>query len=243
MSEPPPIFDIVIAGAGVSGLALAAAVKNAIGGGVSIALVDPAPPPAARRAAAAHGCDRRRAAPPARAHRRLAGDRTERASDPHDGRSWTGQERDAVRPHPPQFRSQKRRSARPYGVQRRCRPARLAALCDRLEVQRLKASVVHWSPGKRVAELGLSDGRSLRARLGVAADGARSKLGALAGHRDRRLGLRSDRHRRHHRPRARSRRPRRAAFPARRPVRDPAASGPPVEHRLERAARRRPRAP
>ncbi len=47
MSEPAPIFDLVIAGAGASGLALAAAVKQAMSGGVSIALVDPAPPPAA----------------------------------------------------------------------------------------------------------------------------------------------------------------------------------------------------
>ena len=56
----------------------------------------------------------------------------------------------------------------------------LAALCDRLGVQRVAASVAHWAPGKRVAELGLSDGRALRARLAVAADGARSKLSRLA---------------------------------------------------------------
>src|SRR5271155_1746809 len=43
VSEPVPIFDLVIAGAGVSGLALAAAVKQAMGSGASIALVDPAP--------------------------------------------------------------------------------------------------------------------------------------------------------------------------------------------------------
>ena len=56
----------------------------------------------------------------------------------------------------------------------------LAALCDRLGVQRVTASVAHWAPGKRVAELGLSNGASLRARLAVAADGARSKLSRLA---------------------------------------------------------------
>ena len=57
----------------------------------------------------------------------------------------------------------------------------LAALCGRLGVQRFTASVARWSAGKRVAAIGLSDGGSLRARLAVAADGARSKLAALAG--------------------------------------------------------------
>ena len=56
----------------------------------------------------------------------------------------------------------------------------LAALCDRLGVQRFAAAVAHWSPGKRVAGLGLANGGALRARLAVAADGARSKLRALA---------------------------------------------------------------
>jgi 2-octaprenyl-6-methoxyphenol hydroxylase len=56
----------------------------------------------------------------------------------------------------------------------------LSATCDRLGVERFVASVAAWTPDKRVAELGLSDGRTLRARLGVAADGARSKLARLA---------------------------------------------------------------
>jgi len=58
--------------------------------------------------------------------------------------------------------------------------AALSALCDRLGVQRVAAPVARWRPGRRVAELGLADGQSLRARLAVAADGARSKLRALA---------------------------------------------------------------
>ena len=58
----------------------------------------------------------------------------------------------------------------------------LAALCDRVEVQRLRASVVALvSRASASRRLGLTDGRSLRARLAVAADGARSKLVALAG--------------------------------------------------------------
>jgi len=56
----------------------------------------------------------------------------------------------------------------------------LAALSDRLGVRRVTASVAQWAPGRHVAELGLSNGASLRARLAVAADGARSKLSRLA---------------------------------------------------------------
>ena len=47
MAEPAPIFDVVIAGGGASGLALAAAIKQAMGQGASVAVVDPAPPAAA----------------------------------------------------------------------------------------------------------------------------------------------------------------------------------------------------
>ncbi len=47
MAEPAPIFDVVIAGGGASGLALAAAIKQAMGEGASVAVVDPAAPAAA----------------------------------------------------------------------------------------------------------------------------------------------------------------------------------------------------
>ena len=56
----------------------------------------------------------------------------------------------------------------------------LSALCGRLGVELVTGSVARWISAKRVAELGLSDGRALRARLVVAADGARSKLCRLA---------------------------------------------------------------
>jgi 2-octaprenyl-6-methoxyphenol hydroxylase len=56
----------------------------------------------------------------------------------------------------------------------------LSALCGRLGVQLVTGSVARWTSGKRAAELGLSNGRALRARLVVAADGARSKLCRLA---------------------------------------------------------------
>ena len=224
MAEPAPIFDVVIAGAGASGLALAAAVKQALGSGVSIAVVDPAPSAGSRAAAAAaHGRDRRGAAAAPRAHRRLGGDRAEGASHPLRWRSWTG--RCATRCGCRISISTPKATGRSPTWRSTTMSSRaLSALCDRLGVARVAASVARWAPGKRVAELGLSDGRVLRARLAVAADGARSKLRALADIPTYRLGLRPVRHRRDHRARARPRRPRRAAFPARRPVRHPAAA-------------------
>ena len=57
----------------------------------------------------------------------------------------------------------------------------LSALCDRLGVQRVTASVAPLGCRASTSrEIGLSDGRVLRARLAVAADGARSKLRRLA---------------------------------------------------------------
>ena len=74
MAEPAPVFDVVIAGGGASGLALAAAIKQAMGQGASVAVVDPASADRAKRKPFAHGRDRRRAAAPARTCRRLGGD-------------------------------------------------------------------------------------------------------------------------------------------------------------------------
>ena len=46
MTDAVRVFDVAIAGGGVAGLALAAALKRALGEGVSIAVVDPAHAPA-----------------------------------------------------------------------------------------------------------------------------------------------------------------------------------------------------
>ena len=56
----------------------------------------------------------------------------------------------------------------------------LAALCDRLGVERVAASVTHSGPGQARRRARALDGAAMRARLVVAADGARSKLRALA---------------------------------------------------------------
>jgi 2-octaprenyl-6-methoxyphenol hydroxylase len=172
------IFDIVIAGGGASGLTLAAAIKQAQAKGVSIAVVDPAAPPLAsatplRTVAIADG---------PRRLLELVG--AWEAIEPQSQAILSmeimdGEVRDAVRLPHLNFAATDRGPLAHMAFSDDVVGA-LSAVCDRLEVQRVAASVVHWLPGKRVAELGLCDGRVLRARLAVAADGARSKLSRLA---------------------------------------------------------------
>lgn len=178
MAEPASVFDIVIAGGGASGLALAAAVKQATGEGASIAVVDPAP------STAASGAPLRTVAI-AEGPRRLlehvgAWEAIEPRAQPILSMAiMDGDVSDAVRLPHLNFATKDRGPLAHMAFNDDVVGA-LSALCDRLGVQRVMGSVVHWAPGKCTAELGLSDGRALRARLVVAADGARSKLRTLA---------------------------------------------------------------
>ena len=178
MAEPASVFDIVIAGGGASGLALAAAVKQAMGEGASIAVVDPAPSTAAsgeplRTVAIAEG--------PRRLLEHVgAWEAIEPRAQPILSMAiMDGDVSDAVRLPHLNFATKDRGPLAHMAFNDDVVGA-LSALCDRLGVQRVMGSVVHWAPGKRTAELGLSDGQALRARLVVAADGARSKLRTLA---------------------------------------------------------------
>ena len=178
MAEPVSLFDIFVAGAGPSGLALAAAIKQAMRQGVSIAVVDPAPPPAAsapplRTVAIAEGPRRlleqvgawSAVEPKAQAILSMA--------------IMDGDVGDAVRLSHLNFKA-KERTPLAHMAFNDDVVAALSERCDTLGVQRFTASVARWVQGKRVAEIGLSDGRTLCARLAVAADGARSKLRTLA---------------------------------------------------------------
>ena len=178
MAEPAPIFDVVIAGGGASGLALAAAIKQAMREGASVAVVDPASPAAAsatplRTVAIANG------------PRRLldhigAWEAIERHAQPILSMTiMDGDVRDAVRLPHLNFNAKGQAPLAHMAFSDQVVGA-LSALCDRLGVQLVTGSVARWTSGKRVAELGLPDGRALRARLVVAADGARSKLCRLA---------------------------------------------------------------
>ena len=177
MAEPASLFDIVVAGGGASGLALAAAVGQAIGQGVSIAVIDPAPLAASeaplRTVAIAEG------------PRRLldqvgAWKAIEPKAQPILSMAiMDGDVGDAVRLPHLNFAAKDSAPLAHMAFNADVVGA-LSARCDELEVHRFTASVARWVQGKRVAEIGLSDGRVLRARLGVAADGARSKLRTLA---------------------------------------------------------------
>ena len=178
MAEPVSLVDIVVAGAGPSGLALAAAIKQAMRQGVSIAVVDPAPPRAAsapplRTVAIAEGPRRlleqvgawSAVEPKAQAILSMA--------------IMDGDVGDAVRLSQLNFKA-KERTPLAHMAFNDDVVAALSERCDKLGVQRFTASVARCVQGKRVAEIGLSDGRTLCARLTVAADGARSKLRTLA---------------------------------------------------------------
>jgi 2-octaprenyl-6-methoxyphenol hydroxylase len=179
VTAPAPIFDLVIAGGGASGLALAAATKQAMGKGASVAVVDPgAPsggsPPPLRTVAIAEG-------PRRLLERAGAWAAIEPKTQPILSMAiMDGEVRDAVRLPHLNFAT-KDRGPLAHMAFNDDVVGGLSVLCTRLGVQRRTGSVARWAPGKHVGELGLSDGGVLRARLAVAADGARSKLSRLAG--------------------------------------------------------------
>ena len=178
VTELRPVTDLVVAGAAASGLALAAAVKQALGDGVSVAVVDPAqardPRPPIRTVAIAEGPRRlmetigawEAIAPKTQAILKMT--------------IMDGGVRDAVRLPHLGFETGEGREPLAHMAFVDDVVASLSALCDCLGVARLQASVVGFRPGLHVAEIGLSGRDPIRARLAVAADGARSKLRGLA---------------------------------------------------------------
>ncbi len=180
MSESLPVHDVLIAGGAASGLALAAAIKRALGTGVSVAVVDPAAPPAAdpgraslRTVAIAEGP--RRLLESVGAWDAIGPNaQTIRAM-----RIMDGEVRDAVRLAHLRF-EESGEEPLAHMAYNDTVVAALSAVCSSLGVERIIGSVAQWTPGKYVAGLCLSDGRNIRSRLAVAADGARSKLRALS---------------------------------------------------------------
>jgi 2-octaprenyl-6-methoxyphenol hydroxylase len=181
VTDAIPVFDVAIAGGGAAGLSLAASLKQALGVGASVAVVDPAPAPA-------HGS----AEPPLRTVAIAGGPRRllERigAWEEIDPKAqpilkmdiMDGGVRDAVRlPH---LHFEPRHDGEPLAHMAFTDDIVrvLTTLCERLGVARLAVSVAGFRAGKHVGELALADGGAIRARLAVAADGARSRLRALA---------------------------------------------------------------
>jgi 2-polyprenyl-6-methoxyphenol hydroxylase-like FAD-dependent oxidoreductase len=149
LAEPAPIFDVVIAGGGASGLALAAAVKQAMGQGASVAVVDPGPP-------AGPGASPLRTVAIADGPRRLlehigAWAAIEPKAQPILSMAiMDGEVRDAVRLPHLNFDAKDRAPLAHMAFNDDIVGA-LSALCDRLGVQRITGAVARWVAGKHIA--------------------------------------------------------------------------------------------
>ena len=187
MAEPAPVFDVVIAGGGASGLALAAAIKQAMGQGASVAVVDPGPP----------------AGPSASPLRTVAIADGPRRLLEHIG-AWAaiepkaqpilsmaimdGDVRDAVRLPHLNFAAKDHAPLAHMAFNDDVVGA-LSALCDRLGVQRVTGSVAHWALGQACR-----GARAIRRPRVARAPRGRRRRRALETqparrHSDHRLGL------------------------------------------------------
>ena len=175
-----PVFDIIVAGAGGSGLALAAAVKQALGPGVCIALLSPSPagadPPAEPLRAIAVAEGSRRLLERLGAWSAIAG----KAQPILSMEIMDGRVRDAVRLPHLHFNAKGGEALAHMAFSEDVASA-LSQVCERLGVERVAGAVEAWRARPHVGEFMLADGRMVRTRLAVAADGARSRLRALAG--------------------------------------------------------------
>jgi 2-octaprenyl-6-methoxyphenol hydroxylase len=169
------IFDIVVAGAGPAGLAFAAAVKQALGSAVAIALVDPRPQARdgrLRTVALAEGPRRlieqvgawTVLAPLAQPIRRMA--------------IYDGRVREAVRVEQLRFGGADDEPLAHMAFNDDVADA-LSGAAAALGVETMTGAVTAFAPGRDMARLELADGRRLTTRLVVAADGARSRLRGL----------------------------------------------------------------
>ena len=175
-SSPSRRLDVVVAGTGPAGLAFAAAVKQALGRGVAVAVVDPRP-------GLSDGCPR--AVALAEGPRRVL-DRVGawRALAPlaqpiltmaiYDGRVGDAAQREQL------IFAAREGEPLAYMAFNDDVAAALSEAAAALGVETIEGAVVGFAPGRVVARVALAGGETLAARLVVAADGARSKLRALA---------------------------------------------------------------
>lgn len=172
----PRVFDIVVAGAGPAGLSFAAAVKQALGSGVSIAVVDPRPGQGdghVRTVALAAG-------PRHLLERVGAWEALEPLTQPilhmviYDG--GVG---DAVRLEHLKFDAREGEPLAHMAFNDDV-ASTLARSAAALGVETIAQAVAGFAPDRHAARIDLAGGEALRARLVVAADGLRSKLRALA---------------------------------------------------------------
>ena len=166
------VFDIVVAGGGPAGLAFAAAVRQAMGSGVAIALVDPRP---------GQGDGRLRTVALAAGSRRLierigAWDALAPLAQPilhmaiADGRV-----RDAARLEQLRFEAEGDEPLAHMAYNDDVSAA-LGEAAAALGVETIAGAVADFAASRDTAEITLASGERLTARLIVAADGARSQL-------------------------------------------------------------------
>jgi 2-octaprenyl-6-methoxyphenol hydroxylase len=171
------VFDIVVAGAGVVGLALAAALKQALGRRLAIAVVDPHPGAGdggSRTVALSEGSR-------ALLNRVGAWSMLARVAQPILSMSiFDGDARDAVRLEQLRFDAREGETLAHMAFNDDVAAA-LREACAALDVPMIAGAVSGFDAGRQTARVGLEGGVALRARLVVAADGARSRLRALAG--------------------------------------------------------------
>ncbi|MGO4869720.1 MAG: FAD-dependent monooxygenase [Roseiarcus sp.] len=169
-------FDIVVAGTGPAGLSFAAAVKQGLGRGVSIAVVDPRP---------GKGDGHLRTVALAAGSRHLlervgAWEALAPLTQPILHMAITdGASSDAVRLEQLKFDAREGEPLAHMAFNDDV-AATLARRAAALGVETIRGAVAGFAPGRDVARIELSGGEGLRTRLVVAADGARSKLRALA---------------------------------------------------------------
>jgi len=169
-----PVFDIAIVGAGAAGLAFAAAVKHEAGAPLKVALIDAARPSGDRRlrtVALSPGSQ-------ALLERVGAWSALQDETQPIlEMAIYDGATEDAVRLEQLHFANPDR-TPLAYMAYNDDVTAALGAAAQ--GVERIAGAVEGFAAGPFVATLTLAGGAEVRARLIVAADGARSKLRALA---------------------------------------------------------------
>jgi 2-octaprenyl-6-methoxyphenol hydroxylase len=176
MPATPAVYDVLIAGAGAAGLALAAALASGLGDRATIAVVD---------SNTSEGDGHLRTVAIAEGPRRLLSEigawrsleaRTQAILEMAimDGRT-----RDALRPRHLHFAAREGEPLAHMAFSDDVVGA-LAEVSAKGGVTRVTGRVAGFEARPYVAGVTLDDGTELRARLVVAADGARSKLRALA---------------------------------------------------------------
>ncbi len=173
----PRLFDFVIAGGGVAGLSLAAALKQALGRRAAILVVDP-------NIGAREGRDRASAI--AAGSRRMlerigAWEAIGPLAQPiRQMAIMDGRVGDAIRPIQMRFDEIDGEPLAHMAMNDDV-VASLLSLCERLGVERRKGSVTGFTPRPYSIEAAIDGAPSATARLLIAADGARSRLRAFAG--------------------------------------------------------------